>query len=78
MRLAEGRDDLRHLQPEHTVRTGERGAVAMRVALMPSVVCAQIWMRTPSSGAPSPARRTVPVIQKPPPPMRSTIGAPGR
>jgi hypothetical protein len=35
-------------------------------------------MRWPASGAPSPARRTVPVIQKPPPPIRSTMGAPGR
>src|SRR5689334_8254891 len=35
-------------------------------------------MRCRASGAPSPARRTVPLIQKPPLPIRSTIGAPLR
>src|SRR6185295_19263222 len=44
----------------------------------PSVVCAQIWMRCPASGAPPPARRTVPLIRKPPLPIRSTIAEPLR
>lgn len=34
VRLAEGGDDLRHLQPEHALGVGERGAVALRVALV--------------------------------------------
>ena len=34
MRLAEGGDDLRHLQTEHAVRVGERGPVTALVALV--------------------------------------------
>ena len=66
MRLTKDRNDLRHLETEHPVRVSERGPMTARVVLYPSVVCAQIWMRCPASGAPSPARRTVPVVQKPP------------
>ena len=38
---------------------------------------AKLCWRT-TIGAPSPARRTVPLIQKPPPPILFTIGASGR
>ena len=34
VRLAEDRDDLRHLQPERAVRVGQRGTVAVRVLLV--------------------------------------------
>ena len=78
MRLAEHGNDLRHLQTEFAVLVGERRAVALRLMLLTSTVCAQIWMRCPAIGVPSPARRTVPHIQKPPLPIRSTTAAPLR
>lgn len=78
MRLAEGRKII-------GISSQKRPLVLVRVATWlcrshswPSVVWAQIWTRRCAKGIPSPARRTVPNIQKPPPPMRSTIGAPVR
>jgi broad specificity phosphatase PhoE len=62
--------------PEHAVGVGQRGAMAVRVALV-ALGRVRPDLDAHPGGAPSPARRTVPVIQKPPPPMRSTIGAPG-
>src|ERR1044072_7797574 len=35
MRLAEDRDDLRHLETELAVLVGERGAMALRLVLLP-------------------------------------------
>src|SRR5262245_35068143 len=35
MRLAKGRNDLRHLETEHPVLVSERGPMAMRVSLVP-------------------------------------------
>ena len=35
MRLAESRDDLRHLKPEHPICVSERGTMALRVTLVP-------------------------------------------
>src|SRR5215475_14511948 len=35
MRLAEDRNDLRHLETERSVLVGERGAVALRLVLLP-------------------------------------------
>ena len=58
-------DGLR-LFPEHG-QTHDLELVESRS--LPSVVWAQIWMRCPASGAPSPARSTVPDIQNPPPPI---------
>src|SRR5437660_10551836 len=34
MRLAEDRDDLRHLEAERTVLVGQRGAMALRLMLL--------------------------------------------
>ncbi len=72
VRLAEDRNDLRHFQPERPVCGRQCRAMALGIVLPASVVWAQIWMRMPPSGAPSPARRTEPLIQKPPPPIRCT------
>ena len=57
---------------------GQRRPVAPRVALVAFGGMGPDLDPLPASGAPSPARRTVPDIQKPPPPIRSTMGAPGR
>src|SRR3954470_6291477 len=35
MRLAEDRNDLRHLEPELAVLVGQRGAMALRLVLLP-------------------------------------------
>src|SRR3954470_10682165 len=35
MRLAEDRNDLRHLEPEFSILVGERGAMALRLVLLP-------------------------------------------
>ena len=74
MRLAEDRNDLRHLETEPAVLVGERRAMALRLVFLPF----RRVLRWPPSGAPSPARRTVPLIQKPPLPIRSTMAAPLR
>lgn len=78
MGLAEGRKII-------GISSQKRPLVSVRVTTWlcrshswPSMVWAQIWTRRCAKGIPSPARRTVPNIQKPPPPMRSTIGVPVR
>lgn len=74
--LAEDGQDLGHFQAEGAFRVGKGGAVALGLCSWPSAVWAEIWTRRPASGAPSPARRIVPVIQKPSLPIRSTMAAP--
>ena len=78
MRLAEDRNELRHLETEPAVLVGERGAMTLRLMFLPFRRVRPNLDALPPSGAPSPARRTVPLIQKPPLPIRSTMAAPLR
>ena len=78
MRLAEDGNDLRHLETEHPVLVGKRGAMTLRLVLLPFGGVRPNLDALPVSGVPSPARRTVPLIQKPPLPIRSTVAAPLR
>ncbi len=78
VRLSEGRDDLRHLETKGPVGIGQRRTVAARVGLVSLGGMSPDLNADTGKRAPSPARRTVPDIQKPPLPMRCTMGAPGR
>lgn len=78
MRLSKGRHDLRHLKAVFTVFICQCCAVAVRVTFMLFGGMCPDLNGCPAKGYPSPARRTVPVIQNPPPPIRSTMGAPGK
>ncbi|MFK4582469.1 hypothetical protein ABIF83_005946 [Bradyrhizobium ottawaense] len=78
MRLAEDRNDLRHLEPELAVLVGERGAVALRLVLLAFGRVRPDLDTLPRERSAVAARRTVPLIQKPPLPIRSTIAAPLR
>jgi hypothetical protein len=76
MRLAKDGNNLWYLKTELSVLVGERGSMTTLLFLPPLGRVRPDLDALPGKRSPSPARRTVPDIQKPPLPIRSTIGAP--